>query len=129
MSDSQTIHVPHLGGIDAAYKMPSYNPTKPTIVLVAPWTTSLDIFSTQFDDNELTDSANLLAIDLLGQGYTRTKSDTWTYWDSARMNFQILDALGIGRVFVLGTAQGGWVAVRMVLLEPDRVFFTRACVG
>src|SRR5690349_23442152 len=33
----------------------------------------------------------------------------------------VLDALGIDRAFVLGTSQGGWIAVRMALLAPDRV--------
>jgi len=62
---------------------------------------------------------NLLAIELLGHGQTRTKSENFTYWDSAIMNIQVLSALGIKKAFVLGTSQGGWITVRMALLAPD----------
>lgn len=45
-----------------------------------------------------------------------------TYWDTAIMNLQVLEALGVkGRVFVLGTSQGGWICVRMALLAPEKV--------
>ena len=37
------------------------------------------------------------------------------------MNCQVLDALKIEKAFVLGTSQGGWVAVRMALLRPEMV--------
>lgn len=38
------------------------------------------------------------------------------------MNVQVLDFLGLrGKVFVLGTSQGGWVAARMALVAPGRV--------
>jgi pimeloyl-ACP methyl ester carboxylesterase len=123
MSDSTSVHVPHLGGIDAAYKMPyGYVPAKPTLVLVSPYALSLDTFDLQFTDNALTETANLLAIDHIGQGRTRCKeTDAWSFWDTATMNLQVLDGLRIGRVFLLGTAQGAWVCMRMALLEPDRV--------
>lgn len=122
MPNSTKIHVPHLGGIDAAYRMQPYDPQKPTIVLVPPYTLEKDIFNVQFDDKELAKTANLVAIDPLGHGCTRaTRRDTWTYWDSAEMTFQVLDQLNIDKVFVLGSAQGGWICVRMALMEPDRV--------
>ncbi|KAF4551363.1 Hypothetical protein D9617_13g098610 [Elsinoe fawcettii] len=36
------------------------------------------------------------------------------------MNLQVVNALGIkGKIFALGTAQGGWIAMRMALLAPD----------
>lgn len=38
------------------------------------------------------------------------------------MNLQVLEALGIaGKIFVLGTSQGGWICIRMALLAPDKV--------
>lgn len=38
------------------------------------------------------------------------------------MNLQVIDALGIRvKTFALGTAQGGWVTVRMALLAPEKV--------
>ncbi|RMY93739.1 hypothetical protein D0862_09125 [Hortaea werneckii] len=117
------IHVSHLGGIDASTYMPAkYDPSKPTLVLCHSWGTSVDLYRYQYENEELMGMVNLLAIDLLGHGRTRLKSEHFTYWDSAIMNLQVLDALGInGKIFVLGTSQGGWQTVRMALLAPERV--------
>ena len=118
----RTIHVPHLGGIDAAYQMPrEYNPAKPTVVLINAFTTSSELYRAQFEDEELAAAVNLIAIELLGHGQTRTTREHWTYWDTAEMNLQVLDAMKIDRAFVLGTSQGGWVTVQMALLRPDKV--------
>ncbi|RJE26337.1 Alpha beta hydrolase [Aspergillus sclerotialis] len=125
MTDSTTIHVPHLGGINVAYRMPSYDPQKPTIVLLPPFTVSIDIFRPQFEDDALTDIANLLAIDPLGHGGTRTtKEESWTLSDSATMTFQALDKLGVDKVFLFGVAQGGFMSVLATLIQPDRVLGT-----
>ncbi|KAJ5179278.1 hypothetical protein N7492_002488 [Penicillium capsulatum] len=119
---NKIIHVPHLGGIDAAYQMPlAYDPTKPTLLLINSFTTSSELFRSQFDDSNLTKKANLLAIEPLGHGQTRTSQKHWTYWDTAHMNLQVLDALGIDKAFLLGTSQGGWITVQMALLRPDMV--------
>lgn len=121
-SGAKTIRVPHLGGIDAGYWLSPYDPQKPTLVLVNSFMTSKDLYARQFAKKEVTDVTNLLAIDLLGHGDTRTESENFTYWDTAIMNLQVLDALDIkGKIFVLGTSQGGWVTVRMALLAPNRV--------
>lgn len=123
MPNTKTIHVPHLGGIDAAYQMPHpYNPSKPTLVLVNSFTTSSELYREQYESKDIIDKMNLLAIELLGHGQTRTKREQWTYWDTAEMNLQVLDALGIERVFVLGTSQGGWITVRMAVMRPEKVF-------
>ncbi|KAI9839577.1 MAG: hypothetical protein M1819_002203 [Sarea resinae] len=122
MSKVKTVHVPHLGGIDAGYQMPHpYDPSKPTLVLVNSFTTSSYFYSSQFANKELTDTVNLLAIELLGHGATRTKSEQFTYWDTAIMNIQVLDALHIEKAFVLGTSQGGWITARMALLAPEKI--------
>ena len=126
MSNTKTVHVPHLGGIDAGYQMPHpYDPSKPTLVLVNSFTTSSELYRRQYADKKLTDKMNLLAIELLGHGKTRTKSENFTYWDTAIMNLQVMEALGVKKAFVLGTSQGGWITVRMALLAPDRVGNTR----
>lgn len=128
MPNTKTVHVPHLGGIDAAYQMPHpYDPAKPTLVLVNSFTTSSELYSKQYANKELTDNMNLIAIELLGHGQTRTKREHWTYWDTAEMNLQVLDALNIEKAFVLGTSQGGWITVRMALMRPDKVR-TYACI-
>lgn len=120
---TKIVKVPHLGGIDASTYMPHpYDPSKPTIVLCNSFGTSADLYRHQYADAKLNELVNLLAIELLGHGQTRAKSGHFTYWDSAIMNLQVLDALKIqGKVFVLGTSQGGWQTVRMALLAPERV--------
>jgi len=122
MPNTKTVHVPHLGGIDAAYQMPyPYDASKPTLVLVNSFTTSSELYRQQYANKKLTDTMNLLSIELLGHGQTRTKVENWTYWDTAIMNVQVLDALGIKKAFVLGTSQGGWITVRMALVAPDKI--------
>ncbi len=125
MSNTKTVEVPHLGGIIAGYQMPHpYDASKPTLVLVNSFTTSSDLYRSQYENKKLTSAMNLLAIELLGHGQTRTKSENFTYWDTAIMNLQVMEALGVKKAFVLGTSQGGWITVRMALLAPDRVIRT-----
>ncbi|RMJ21455.1 Alpha beta hydrolase [Aspergillus sp. HF37] len=122
MPNTKTVRIPHLGGIDAAYQMPKqYDPSKPTLVLVNSFTTSSDLYRQQFDNDKLTATMNLLAIELLGHGQTRTQRENWTYWDTAEMNLQVLDALNIDKAFVLGTSQGGWITTRMALMRPEKI--------
>ncbi|KIX10248.1 uncharacterized protein Z518_01329 [Rhinocladiella mackenziei CBS 650.93] len=122
MPNTKTVRVPHLGGIDAAYQMPyPYDPSKPTLILVNSFTTSSELYRKQYANKQLTDKMNLVAIELLGHGQTRTKSENFTYWDTAIMNIQVMEALGIPKAFVLGTSQGGWITVRMALLAPEKI--------
>ena len=117
-----TTRVPHLGGIDASYLISEpYVPSKPTLVLVNSFTTDAFLYTSQFKNKALHNTTNLLAIELLGHGQTRTKAENWTYWDTAIMNCQLLDALKIPKAFVLGTSQGGWITTRMALLRPELV--------
>ncbi|KAI9849023.1 MAG: hypothetical protein M1837_005914 [Sclerophora amabilis] len=122
MASTKTVHVPHLGGTDAGYQMPyPYDPEKPTLILVNSFTTSSDLYKGQYANKALTDTMNLLAIEPLGHGKTRTKSEHFTYWDTAIMNLQVMDALGVRSAFVLGTSQGGWITTRMALLAPEKI--------
>ncbi|MEU7812058.1 alpha/beta hydrolase [Pseudonocardia sp. NPDC049154] len=117
-----TVTVSHLGGSTVGYSFAHpYDPALPTLVLVNSFTTSAELYRPQFADPALTSRANLLAIELYGHGRTRATYSHFTYWDSAIANLQVLEQLGIRDAFVLGTSQGGWVAVRMALLAPDVV--------
>lgn len=123
MTNSQTVKVPHLGGTIAAYRWAKqFNSSKPTVVLINSFGTSAELYRSQFANEQLTDAVNLIAIEPLGHGQTRTRAQHYTYWDSAVMNLQALQALGLkGRTFVLGTSQGGWIATRMALIAPERI--------
>jgi pimeloyl-ACP methyl ester carboxylesterase len=119
----KTVKVPHLGGIDVSYRMPKpYRQYKPTVVLINSFSATAEVYREQFANEKLTDVMNLVAIEPLGHGDTRAKvSETFTYWDSAIMAIQALDALGIKQTFVLGMSQGGWIAARMALYAPNRI--------
>lgn len=56
-----------------------------------------------------------------GFGETRTDGQPFTYWDSARDLFGLLDHLGIERAVLGGMSQGGYLSLRAALLHPDRV--------
>ncbi|WP_328609314.1 alpha/beta hydrolase [Amycolatopsis sp. NBC_00345] len=118
----QTVEIPHLGGSTVGYTFGRpYDPALPTLVLINSYTTSAELYRPQFADPALGSAVNLLALEPYGHGRTRASYQHFTYWDSAVANLQALAALGIREAFVLGTSQGGWVAVRMALLAPDVV--------
>src|SRR3954451_20442000 len=122
MSDAETIQVPHLGTSTIGYRFAKpYDAALPTLVLVNSFSTDVELYRPQFADEELTATANLLALEPYGHGRTRASYAQFTYWDSAIANLQVLDALGIPEAFVLGTSQGGWVAARMAVLAPRTV--------
>jgi pimeloyl-ACP methyl ester carboxylesterase len=122
MSAARTITVPHLGSSHIGYSLGEpFDETLPTLVMVNSFTTSVDLYRPQFADDDLGAAVNLLAIEPYGHGSTRAGFADFTYWDSAAAALQVVDALGIERAFVLGTSQGGWIAVRMALLAPEVV--------
>jgi len=122
MTKFQTIDVPHLGGSKIGCRTAAdYDPRLPTLVMINSFTTSSELYRRQFADATLTGKVNLLALEPYGHGATRTASEQFTYWDSAIANIQVLDRLGIKSAFVLGTSQGGWIAMRMALLAPSKI--------
>lgn len=119
---ASTLRVPHLGGIDVAYRSSGdVDASKPTLVLVHSFMTSGGLYDAQFQSKAVTGAANLIAFDLLGHGKTRTQSEHFTYWDSAIMILQALEQLKVREFYVLGTSQGGWIAIRLALLAPKQV--------
>jgi pimeloyl-ACP methyl ester carboxylesterase len=123
MPNTKIVKVPHLFGTDAAYQMPRpYDEAKPTCVLINSFTMTSDLYASQYKNEALLDAMNIIAVEPYGHGQTRVNTDTFTYWDSAIMTLQVLDALEVkGKVFTLGTSQGGWIVVRMYLLQPTRI--------
>lgn len=120
---SKTAQIKHLGGITVSYRATELDQSKPTLVLLHSFMTSTGLYEAQFDSSELTNTTNLIAIDLLGHGKTKIDSgnEQFTYWDSAVMTLQLLDELKVNKFFALGTSQGGWMVMRLALLAPQRV--------
>ncbi|KAK3312179.1 putative alpha/beta hydrolase [Apodospora peruviana] len=125
MAATTTIRVPHLGGIRAGYRLSSdrIDPSKPTVVCINSMCTTSALYNDQFASEALTSVVNLLAIEPLGHGATTLPpgSDHFTYWDSATVALQAMQALGVDKAFALGTSQGGWIVARMALLAPDKI--------
>ena len=119
MNDAaRTVTVPHLGTSSIGHRFSRpYDSSRPTLVMVNSFTTSVELYRPQFAHAELAQTANLLAIEPYGHGETRSPYEHFTYWDTAHANLQLLDALGISEAFVLGTSQGGWVAARMAMFR------------
>lgn len=119
---TRTIDIPHLGGSTVGYRFGKpYDPSLPTLIMNNSFTTSAELLSPQFADEELTKVANLLSIEPYGHGKTRSTYRQFTYWDSAIANLQVLDALGIDKAFAMGTSQGGWIVTQTAMLAPDRI--------
>lgn len=128
MSGRRTIQVAHLGGIEVGIQTASpLDPSKPTLVMVNSFLTNSNLFKAQYENKVLTEAMNVVGIEPLGHGLTKTAtSEHWTFWDTAIMNLQVLEELKTrgeikGKVFALGTSQGGWIVARMALLAPEKV--------
>jgi pimeloyl-ACP methyl ester carboxylesterase len=118
----KTVRVSHLNGTSIGYQLPkTVVGSKNTLILIPPFGTPSLIFKPQLTNPELLASFNLLVLEPLGQGVTKTNSPVWTAWDSAYAFIQAMDSLGVKKAFVLGESQGGWIAARMALYAPDRV--------
>ncbi|WP_278263440.1 alpha/beta hydrolase [Nocardia sp. AG03] len=65
---------------------------------------------------------NVVTWDARGHGRTGYgEPPGFDYWDLAADGVRVLDALGIDRAIVGGMSQGGYAALRLALLAPDRV--------
>ncbi len=78
-----------------------------------------EMFAPQFTD--LADTYRIITWDERGFGETEFDGEPFTYWDSARDLFGLLDHLGIERAVLGGMSQGGYLSLRAALLHPDRV--------
>lgn len=121
---TETVDVPHLGGIRAGYAISgggTIDPAKPTFTMInGLFMTSL-VFATQFRDAALTSAANLIAVEPLGHGATTCPTEHFTFWDTAIVALQVMDRLGVDKAYAMGMAQGGAMITRMALLAPERV--------
>lgn len=70
---------------------------------------------------DLSDVYRVITWDERGFGATEFDGQPFTYWDSARDAFGLLDHLGIERAVFGGMSQGGYLSLRAALLHPDRV--------
>jgi 3-oxoadipate enol-lactonase len=69
----------------------------------------------------LRDSYRVITWDERGFGLTEFDGEPFTFWDSARDCFGLLDHLGVERAVLGGVSQGGFISLRAALLAPERV--------
>lgn len=122
MVETRTVQVQHLDTrVGYAISNGKLDPAKPTCVLINPLCATAEYHNEQMKSEKLTSAMNLLAIEPLGHGATESPSEHFTYWDSALVALQAMEALGVDQAYALGVSQGGWIVVRMALLAPERV--------
>ncbi|KAI1779431.1 putative alpha/beta hydrolase [Hypoxylon cercidicola] len=122
MAATQTIQVPHLDAqVGYAISNGKIDPSKPTTVLINGMCVNVGMYRDQMASDRLTAATNLLAIEPLGHGSTTCASEHFTYWDTALVALQAMEALGVSKAFALGTSHGGWIVTRMALLAPERI--------
>ncbi|XXH01451.1 hypothetical protein Hte_007811 [Hypoxylon texense] len=122
MAAEQTVQVPHLSAkVGYAISNGRIDPSKPTTVLINAMCVNVGMYQDQMASEKLTAATNLLATEPLGHGSTTCATEHFTYWDTALIALQAMEALGVPKAFALGTSQGGWIVTRMALLAPDRI--------
>jgi pimeloyl-ACP methyl ester carboxylesterase len=90
----------------------------PVVVLLHSFLMDERMFASQIA--ALRSEFRLVTVDERGHGGTPADAP-FDYWDVARDVLALLDHLGVDSAAVVGTSQGGFVALRMALLAPDRV--------
>ncbi|MFD4366680.1 alpha/beta fold hydrolase [Rhodococcus sp. NPDC058521] len=78
-----------------------------------------EMFTPQVD--EFADEYRIITVDARRHGRTEDDGSAFTYWDLARDVVAVLDHLGIDSAVIGGMSQGGYIALRMALLDPSRV--------
>jgi 3-oxoadipate enol-lactonase len=91
----------------------------PPIVLSHGFLMDHEMFAPQVA--ELAEVYRVVTWDERGFGATEFDGEPFSYWDSARDLFGLLDVLGIERAVLGGMSQGGYLSLRAALLHPDRV--------
>lgn len=108
-------------GISMLYRTPrKYDVQKVTIVMFHSFLMDSCLFNPQFED-PVYEEYNLIAIDEHGHGGT-TGRECFTFWSTAEDSLELLTDLGVSRFYILGTSQGGFVAMRIALLAPERTY-------
>jgi pimeloyl-ACP methyl ester carboxylesterase len=92
--------------------------TGPVVVLLHSFLMDASMYAPQVD--AFGADYRLIAVDQRGHGDTPV-TGPFDYWDSARDVLDLLDRLGVERAAFVGCSQGGFVAMRVALLDPQRV--------
>jgi pimeloyl-ACP methyl ester carboxylesterase len=90
----------------------------PAVVLLHSFLMDESMFAPQVE--AMGDAFRFIGVDERGHGGTPA-DHAFDYWDVTRDVLALLDKLGIERAAVVGTSQGGFVALRMAMIAPERI--------
>ncbi|MFB8002630.1 alpha/beta fold hydrolase [Nocardia sp. NPDC056000] len=94
---------------------------RPAVVLGHGFFMDLSMFAPQAEYLEAR-GFRVLCWDARGHGATDSDPEqSFTYWDSARDMFAVMDAAGVEHAVLGGMSQGGYAVLRAALLAPERV--------
>lgn len=113
------MHVPFARAIDADIYYEDSGGTGPVVLLAHEFFMDRTMFAAQ--QAALAPEFRVVAWDARGHGRTKDQRLPFTYWTAARDALTVLDAIGVERAIVGGTAQGGFTALRTALVAPERV--------
>ncbi|GAA6022315.1 hypothetical protein JCM10207_003282 [Rhodosporidiobolus poonsookiae] len=100
------------------------DPKKPTLALINSFATSVDLYATELNDQDLCAAFNLVAVGLLGheeEAQMLDRADSYTFYDQADLIIDVMETLGVEQYYLLGTSQGGFIAMRAAVRAPKRV--------
>ena len=121
MSHTELLKMSLDNGVTMAYRISHIiDKSLVTIVMFHSFLMDSRLYDVQFQDVRYA-AYNLIAIDEHGHGGTTGRGNDFTFWHTASDTSKLLTKLGVERFYVLGTSQGGYIALRMALLEPQRI--------
>jgi pimeloyl-ACP methyl ester carboxylesterase len=121
MSHTELLKMSLDNGVTLGYRLSRpIDKSRPTIIMFHSFLMDSRFFSKQFKDTRYADF-NLIAVEAHGHGETTGRGASFTFWDNASDSLQLLTKLGVDRFYALGTSQGGFTALRIALLGPERI--------
>jgi 3-oxoadipate enol-lactonase len=116
-TERDTMHYFERDGIRFAYEE-SGVPDGPVVVFNHGFLMDREMFAPNIA--ALGDTFRCIAWDQRGFGATGPVDRPFSYWDSAQDLIALLDHLEVASASLVGMSQGGFIAMRATLIEPDR---------
>jgi pimeloyl-ACP methyl ester carboxylesterase len=121
-----------VGDIDIAYKQIGNNSDKP-IVLINGLSTTMDMWSPTLIKELSSSNRTVIIFDNRGAGESTAGTKEFSINQFANDTASLLDALKIGKVDILGSSMGSFIAQELALMNPNRVdnliLYASSCGG
>lgn len=117
-SNKECFHFLNLDGARVRYFRRDGDPSLPPLLICNGLGQSIEVLLPIMDELA---PRTLIAIDMPGVGRTEKRDDIASIQDYARFTFEVLDAMEIEHVDLLGISWGGALAQQMTHVAPDRI--------